>query len=167
MIVYYCCLILVQLQSNVHFQMTVEDFLCRRQPNLHANFLTVTFRAEHLSLMVLSLFQVGMQIILHVLLYTEPYDCMLGVGQVDFSLDLLISLKVPKSNRSEDPFFFPVHLPLLYVYEMLATATIHSVCTQSTCEFTLYNNSLKTLRRQSYFCQKLLFISCPMQMLLS
>ena len=57
MIVYCCCLILTQLPSNVHFQMTVEDFPCRGQPNLNANFLTVTFRGEHLSLMVLPLFR--------------------------------------------------------------------------------------------------------------
>ena len=46
---------------------------------------------------------------------------ILGVGEVDFLFDLLISLKVPKSNGSEDPFFFPVHFSLLYVYEMLVT----------------------------------------------
>ena len=45
MIVYHCCLILVQLQSNVHFEMTVEDFLLLwtieflTPTTLHANFL--------------------------------------------------------------------------------------------------------------------------------
>ena len=52
-IVYYCCPILVQFQSNVHFQMTVEDSPCGGQPNLQTNFLTVTFQDEHLSLIVL------------------------------------------------------------------------------------------------------------------
>ena len=121
MTVYYCCLILVQLQSNVHFQMTVEDFPRRRQPNLHANFLTITVRAEHLSLLVLPLFRLQCNnFTCPVIHRTLQLPCktnhgILGVGQVDFSLDLLISLKVPKSNRSEDPFFFPVHFPLLYV----------------------------------------------------
>ena len=36
-------------------------------------------------------------------------------GQVNFSLDLLISLKVPKSTRSEDPIFFLVLFSLLCV----------------------------------------------------
>ena len=91
---------------------------------------------------------------------------MLGVGQVDFSLDLLISLKVPKSNRSEDPFSFQ----FTSLCSMCRNVGNSSVCTQSTCEFTLCNNSqfsLKTLRKQAYFCQKFVFISCPIQMLLS
>ena len=38
-----------------------------------------------------------------------PYKTNHGTpGQVDFSLHLLISLKVPKSTRWEDSFFFPV-----------------------------------------------------------
>ena len=49
-------LILVQFQSNGHLQMTVEDFPFQNNPNLHAIFSTVTFRAEHLNLVVLSLF---------------------------------------------------------------------------------------------------------------
>ena len=52
-------LILVQLQSNVHLQMTVKDFPLSWQPNLHAIFPTVTFRTENLNLIVLPLFQVG------------------------------------------------------------------------------------------------------------
>ena len=135
MIVYYCCLILVQLQSNVYFQMTVEDFPCRGQPNLHTNFLTVTFRAEHLSLIVLPRFRLQCNnFTCPVIHRTLRLPCKVnhaipGIGQVDFSLDLLISLKVPKSNRSEDPFF-PVLLPALCV-EMLATPTLRlfSVCT--------------------------------------
>ena len=55
---------------------------------------------------------------------------ILSLGQVDFSLDLLISLKVNKLNSSEDPFFsFQITFPALCV-EMLATPTLRlfSVC---------------------------------------
>ena len=121
MIVYYCCLILVQLQSNVHFQMTIEDFPCRGKPNIHANFLTVTFRTEHLSLIALPLFRLqcnnfSCPIIHRTLrLPCKTNHGILGIGQVHFSLDLLMSLEVSKSNRSEDQFFFPVHFSLLHM----------------------------------------------------
>ena len=101
--------------------MTIEDFRCRGQPNLDSNFLTVTFRAELLSLIVLPLFRLQCNNftcpIIHrsLRLPCKTNHDILGIGQVDFSFDLLISLKVPKSNRSEDPFFFRVHFLLLHV----------------------------------------------------
>ena len=46
--------------------------------------------------------------------YTRP---------MNFSLGLQISLKIPKSNRSENPFFFLLLFFLLHVYEMLTRST--------------------------------------------
>ena len=43
---------------------------------------------------------------------------------VDSSLDILISVKVPWSTRSEDPYFFSVLFSLLYVYEMFERPTL-------------------------------------------
>ena len=54
----------------------------------------------------------------HALICTETSIACKANGtlnQVDSSLDLLISLKVPKSTRSEDPFFSSSLLPSLCV----------------------------------------------------
>ena len=80
--------------------------------------------------------------------------------------------KSPQIKQIRRSFFFQFTSPCSTCVEMLATPTLRlfSACTWSTCEFTLHNNSqfsLKTLRKQAYFCQKLVFISCPIQMLLS
>ena len=70
-------------------------------------------------------FQIGIQE-LYMPWYTQKLQlpCKANglLDQVDSSLDLLISLKVPKSTRSQDPFFFPVLFSLLYLYEMLASS---------------------------------------------
>ena len=103
------------------FEWPLKIFPCCGQPDLHTNFLTVTFRAEHLSSILLSIFRLQCNnFTCPVIQRTLRLPCktnhgVLGVGQVDFSLDLLIGLKIPKSDRSEDPFFFSVHFSLLCV----------------------------------------------------
>ena len=91
------------------FAMTDEDFLLWRQSNLHAISLTVTFQTENLNLLVLSLFQIGMQEV-YMLGHTQnlqlPCKTNGTLGQVNSLLDPLNSLIVPKSTKSEDPFFF-------------------------------------------------------------
>ena len=80
--------------------------------------------------------------------------------QVDSSLDLLISLKVPKSTRS-DPFFFPVLFSLLQVYEMLVRPTLglFSIETLLKLHGPLHCTAVHN------FCQKRVFIIHPIQML--
>ena len=83
-----------------------------------------------------------------------PCKANVTPDEVDSSLDLLISLKVLKSTRSEDPFFFLVLFFLLYVYEMLARPTL--------CLFSI-ENVLKLhapLHRTAVhnFCEKRVFI---------
>ena len=136
MIVYYCCLILVQLQSNVHFQMTVEDFPCRGRPNLHANFVTVTFRAEHLSLIVLPLFRLQCNNftcpIMHrtfIALQNQPwYTRCRPSGFFTRSSNQSKSPQIKQIRRS---IFLSSSLLLALCVEMLATPTIclFSVCT--------------------------------------
>ena len=141
MIVYYCCLTLVQLQSRVHFQITAEDFPLLRQLNLHANFLTVIFLANQLRLMVLPFSPVQCNnFTCPVIHKTFRLPCKTNhgtPGRVDISLDFLISLKVPKSTRSENSFFFPV---LFSLARPTLCLCLFSLCTYFTCAFTLYNS---------------------------
>ena len=50
--------------------------------------------------------------------------CKTNGTPVDSSLDILISVKVPWSTRSEDSYFFPVLFSLLYVYKMFERPTL-------------------------------------------
>ena len=81
-----------------------------------------------MSLIILPLFKVA--IILHALFFdthrTFQFPCKTNhgaLGQADSSLDLMISLKVPKSTISEDPFVFSIIFSLPYEHEMLARST--------------------------------------------
>ena len=81
--------------------------------------------------------------------------------QVDSSLDLLISMKVLKSTRSEDLFFFSVLFSLLYVYDMLAGPTLGLFSIENVLKLhaPLHCTSVHN------FCQKRVLIICPIQML--
>ena len=93
------------------FKLPLKIFPCRGKPNLHASFLTVTFQAEHLSLILLPLFRLQCNNFTCLIIHrTLQLPCktnlgILGVGQVDFSLDLLIILKVPKSKTDQKIHF--------------------------------------------------------------
>ena len=133
------------------------------QLNLHSISSIVTFQAENLH-SVVPLFQIVMQE-LYMPWYTQtlqlPCKANGTQDQVDFSLDLLISLKVHKSTRSEDPFFFPVLFSLLYVYEMLARPTLGLFAIENVLKLhaPLHCTAVHN------FCQKRVFIICPIQML--
>ena len=76
--------------------------------------------------------------------------------QVDFSLNFFISLKVPKSTRSEDPFFFPVLFSFLCVYEMLApTLGLFSIENVLNLHAPLHCTAVHNFR------QKRVLIICP------
>ena len=146
MIVYCCCLILVQLQSNVHFRMTVEDFPVSDN-RIYMSIFKLSL--SKLSLMVLPFSRLQHNNFTYPVIngtFRLPYKTNHRIpGQVDFSIDLLISRKVPKSTRSEDPLVFPVLFSLLCVYKMLARPILRLclffTCTWSTCTFTLYDSS--------------------------
>ena len=167
------CLILFQLQSNVRLQMTVKDFLLSWQPNLHTIFSTVAVQTENMHLAVLPLFQTGMQE-LFMPWYTQnlqlPWKTNGTLGQVDSSLNIVISLKVPKSTRSEDPFFFPVLFSLLHVYEMLARPTLGLFPIENVFKLRapLHCTAVHNFTENaSLYLWETCFMSCPVQMLLS
>ena len=83
--------------------------------------------------------------------FNSQLPCKANGTPVDSSLDILISLKVPQSTRSEDPYFFPVLFFLLYVYEMFERPTLGPASRSkrylSYMRFAVHN-----------FCQKRVFI---------
>ena len=94
-----------------------------------------------------------------------PCETNATLGQVNFLLDLLVSLNVPKSTRSEGPFYFPVIFSLLCVYEMLERPTLGLLSIENVLsykhlyivlQFIIFNkNAEKTLSKQAYFVRNL------------
>ena len=99
--------------------------------------------------------------IVHALIYIDTSIALQSQLYTRPSLDLLISLKVHKSTRSEDPFFFPVLFSLLYVYEMLA----RPIQGLFAIENVLKLHAPLHCTAVHNFCQKRVFIICPIQML--
>ena len=141
MIVYYCCLVLVQLQSNVHFQMTVEHFPL----SWTTEFLTVTFRDEHLSLIVVPL----------LLLQCNNFTC--PIIHRTLQLPAKPTMVYLASTQSKSPQITQIRgsislssslLPAPRV-EMLSTPILRlSPCVRS-LRASLHCTSLKTLRKQA------------------
>ena len=155
---------------------SVQDFSLSWEPNLRTISSTVTFQAENWHLAVLLLFQDGMQELYmpwHTQKLQLPCKVSGTLDQVDSSLDLLISVTVPKSTRSEDPFFFQFSSPFSMCtkcWQGLPWASSPSKMYLSYMRLYIVQQFIiftENVEMQTYFCQKLVFISCPIQMLWS